>query len=209
MNLRNWLLPKEKIFFVFLEKQIVNVCVGAEFLKKLTGNYRDISGALKKMKKIEHEGDEIVHRFYLQLNETFITPIDQEDLTLLVSLFDDILDRCFAVVNRFHLYQISKMTVEIRSFVKIVNEQLEQIKNAVIKIKKMDQKEIDKCCVEIHRLENFGDELFDRVSAKVFLEEKDIKKIIKLREIYSLLEETVDKCEDAAIAIRGIVIKNI
>jgi len=73
----------------------------------------------------------------------------------------------------------------------------------------MEQKEIDKCCVEVHRLENLGDELFDDVSAKLFLKEDDVKKIIKLKEIYGLLEETTDKCEDAAIAIREIVIKNI
>lgn len=209
MNLRNWLLPKEKIFFVFLEEQIVNVCEGVKLLEKLSRNYRDVASVLKEMKKIEHRGDEIVHRFYLQLNETFITPIDQEDLTTLVSLFDDILDRCFAVMNRLHLYRISKITPEIKRFVGIINEQLAQIEKAVTRIRKMEQEEIDKCCVEIHRLENSGDELFDKVSAKVFLGENDIKKIIKLKEIYGLLEETVDKCEDAAIAIRNIVIRNI
>lgn len=208
MNIRDWLLPQEKIFFEFLEEQIMNVCKGAELLENLSKNYKNVSSVRKKMKQIEKDGDDIVHRFYLKLNNTFITPIDQEDLTALISLFDDILDRCFAVTNRFYLYKIERMTKDAQKFVWLINEQLAQIKRAVLRIKKMERKEIDSCCVEIHRLENEGDEIFDKVQAEIFIKEKDIKLIIKLREIYGLLEETIDKCEDAAIAIRNIVVKN-
>lgn len=209
MGICEWLIPQEKIFFDFLEKQINNVSKGAKFLNKLVKNYKKVGLAHRHMKKIEHDGDNIVHDFYHKLNHTFITPLDYEDLTLLVSLFDDILDRCYAVTNRLYFYKIEKPTPEIKKFISLINKQLSQIENAVKRIRKMEQKEIDRCCVEIHRLENLGDELFDDVTAKLFLKEDDVKKIIKLKEIYSLLEETTDKCEDAAIAIREIVIKNI
>jgi len=209
MGIREWLIPQEKIFFDFLERQINNVCKGAKFLNQLVRDYKNLGLAHRRMKKIEHDGDNIVHEFYHKLDHTFITPLDNEDLTLLVSLFDDVLDCCYAVTNRLYFYKIEKPTPEIKKFVSLINKQLVHIKKAVERIRSMEQKEIDKRCVEIHRLENLGDELFDKVTADLFLKEDDVKKIIKFKEIYGLLEETTDKCEDAAIAIREIVIKNI
>jgi len=208
MNLRDWLIPKEKIFFDCLEKQLENVSKGAEFLGKLVKDYKNLAAAHRQMKKIEHDGDVMVHDFYHKLDRTLITPLDYEDLTLLVSLFDDILDRCYAVSNRLYFYKIEEMTPEIRKFVEVIIIQLNQIEKTIKKIRKMEQKEIDQGCIEIHRLENLGDELLGKVTARLF-EKEDIKVIIKLKEIYSLLEETTDKCEDAALAIRNIVIKNV
>ncbi|MFA5828458.1 MAG: DUF47 family protein [Candidatus Shapirobacteria bacterium] len=209
MNLKDWLLPKEKIFFTYLEEQVDNVVVGADCLQKLTTDYCDVGLSLKQMKKIEHHGDQIVHRFYQKLNQTFITPIDQEDLTTLFSVFDDILDRMYSVVNRLYLYRITEIPPEIGKFVHILVCQLSQIKKAAFRIRKMAGSEIDQCCIEIHRLENTGDQLYDRVSADLFLRENDLKTIIKLREIYSLLEEAIDKSEDAALAIHQVITKNI
>lgn len=209
MGIREWIIPQEKIFFDFLERQIGIVVLGANFLEKLVKNYKNLGAAHKRMKQIEHDGDEIVHEFYHKLGHTFITPLDNEDLTLLVSLFDDILDRCYAVVNRLYFYKIKKPSPEIKRFVVIIIKQLAQIQSAVKRVRKMEKEEIDRCCVEVHRLENYGDELLNRVVADLFEKEEDAKKIIKYKEVYGLLEEITDKCEDAAIAIRGIVIKNI
>lgn len=207
MGIREWLIPQEKIFFDFLDKQISNVFKGAQSLNILVKKNKNLAFYHKKLKKIEHDGDVIVHDFYHKLVRTLITPLDYEDLTLLVSLFDDILDRCYAVTNRLYFYRIKGITPQIKKFVSLIIKQLSQIEAAVKRIRKMDQKEIDRYCVEIHRLENLGDELFDEVNVDLFLE-NDVKKIIKLKEIYALLEETLDKCEDAALAIRDIVIKN-
>lgn len=209
MGIREWLIPQEKFFFDFLERQVSNVSKGAKFLNKLVRNYKNIGLAHKRMKKIEHDGDDIAHEFYHKLDHTFITPFDYEDLTLLVSLFDDILDRCYAVTNRLYFYKIEKPTPDIKKFISIINKQLVHIEKAAKRIRKMEQEEINKCCVEVHRLENLGDEFFDKATANLFLKEHDIKKIIKLKEIYSLLEETTDKCENAAIAIREVVTKNV
>jgi len=209
MSIREWLIPQEKIFFDFLEKQIVNVAKGIKVLYELPQNFKDIPTVYRKIKKIEHDGDTIVHDFYQKLNHTFITPLDHEDLTLLVSLFDDILDNCYAVTNRLYFYKIDELTPELKRFFFLITKQIVQLENTIKRIRKMEQKEIDRYCIEIHRLENLGDHLFDKALANLFEKENDVKKIVKLKEIYKLLEETLDLCEDAAIAIRGIVIKNI
>lgn len=207
MGIREWLIPQEKIFFDYLDKQISNVFKGAKSLNILVKENKNLTFFHQEVKKIEHDGDIIVHDFYHKLNRTLITPLDYEDLTLLVSLFDDILDRCYAITNRLYFYRIKRITPQIKKFVSLIIKQLSQIEAAVKRIRKMDQEEIDRYCVEVHRLENLGDELFDEANADLFLE-NDVKKIIKLKEIYALLEETLDKCEDAALAIRDIVIKN-
>lgn len=208
MGLREWIIPQEKVFFDFLERQIGNVALGAKFLDKLIKNYKNLSSAHNKMKQIEHAGDEIVHEFYHKLDRSFITPFDHEDLTLLVSLFDDILDRSYAVVNRLYYYKIKSPTPGIRKFSAIITKQIVQIQNAVKRMRKMEGKEIDRGCVEVHRLENQGDELLNKSVARLFEQEKDALTVIKLKEIYEILEVITDKGEDAALAIRQIVIKN-
>lgn len=208
MGIREWIIPQEKIFFDFLERQMSCVIKGAEFLSRLVHHYKSIGQAHKRMKQIEHEGDEIVHEFFRKLDHTLITPLDSEDLSSLVCLLDDILDRCYAVVNRLYFYKIEKPTPGIKKFIVLINKQLLQVEQAVSHIRRMDRREIDERCVEVHRLENLGDELSNGLTAELFIKENDIKNLIKLKEIYNLLEETTDKCEDAAIAIREIVTKN-
>lgn len=208
MGIREWIIPQEKIFYDFLERQIKNTLFGANFLNRLVKNYRNLGAAHKRMKQIEHEGDEIVHEFFRKLDHTLITPLDSEDLSSLVCLFDDVLDRCYGVVNRLYFYKIEKPTPGIKKLVVLINKQLLQVEQAVSHIRRMDRREIDERCVEVHRLENLGDELSNGLTAELFIKENDIKNLIKLKEIYNLLEETTDKCEDAAIAIREIVTKN-
>jgi len=208
MSIREWLIPQEKIFFDFLEKQITNVAKGVKVLYESPKDFKSLPAFFKKIKKIEHDGDYIVHDFYQKLNHTFITPLDHEDLTRLVSFFDDILDNCYAVTNRLYFYKIEEPTPELKKFFFLITKQVLQLENATKKIRKMEQKEIDRHCIEVDRLENLGDQLFDRALADLFEKEDDVKKIVKLREIYKLLEDTLDLCEDAAITIREIVIKN-
>jgi len=209
MKIRDWLIPQEKIFFDFLEKQIINVGKGVTFLYESPKDFKNIASYYRKIRKIEHDGDSIVHDFYQKLNHTFITPFDHEDLTKLVSFFDDILDNCYAVANRLHFYKIDEPTPALKKFFFLIDKQVFQLEKATKKIRKMEQKEIDRSCIEVDRLENIGDQLFDKCLAELFEKEDDAKKIMKLREIYKLLEETLDLCEDAAITIKEIVIKNI
>lgn len=206
MGVREWLIPQDQIFFDLLEKESKKILEGAGLLVRLIDNYKNVASARRRIKTIEHDSDEIVHEIYERLNRTFITPIDQEDMTHLVCAYDDVLDLIFGVVNRFYLYPLAKPTPQMKKFSRIIFRQVKELDEAIRRIKKMDQKEIDRRCIEAHRLENLGDETLNQAIVSLF-KEKDSIEIIKQKEIYEFLENATDTCEDVANAIREIVIK--
>ena len=106
MGLRDILIPQEKIFCQLLERESKNVLAGAQALNELILNYDDLAKRRDGIKEIEHQGDEIVHKIYDHLVKSFVTPIDREDISKLASLYDDVLDYIYAVVNRLYLYEI-------------------------------------------------------------------------------------------------------
>ncbi len=162
---------------------------------------------IKKMKLLEHEGDEIVHQMIHKLHKSFITPIDQEDLAKLTSLYDDVLDYIDSVSNRIFMFEIKKPDEIITKFADIIEKQVAEVNNALKQIRKMKQDEIEKSFKKVHSLENIADDLHDD-SIILLFKEKDPIKIIIMKEIYDFLEEITDKCEDVCLVIQDIVLKN-
>ena len=108
MGLKEWLIPQDKLYFNLLEEQASIVLKASELFKEMIDDY-DFSAygvKMQRMHALEHEGDEIVHKIIQKLHKTFITPIDQEDISKLVSSFDDVLDYIDAVANRIFLFKI-------------------------------------------------------------------------------------------------------
>lgn len=207
MGLKEWLIPQEKVFFLLLERESKNVLKGAEILRDLMDNYNDLAERRKALKLVEHETDEIVHEIYEKLNRTFITPIDQEDLTGLASRYDEVIDHIYAVANRLFLYEISEPTQEMKDFADIVVQAVTEIDNAFSNLKKINEREIEHRCIEVDRLENLADELLNDSVAKLFKTGDQIL-IMKLKEIYEFFEKVTDSCEDVCDTIRDIVIKH-
>src|SRR5437667_10809032 len=106
MGLRELLIPREKIFFQLLEEESKNVLAGATAFNELIQHFDHLADKRNLMKDIEHHGDEVVHSIYDRLVKTFITPIDRENISKLASLYDDVLDYIYAVVNRLYLYEV-------------------------------------------------------------------------------------------------------
>lgn len=206
MGLREWIIPQDKAFFDVLEKESANVVEAAKELEETVKNFDAMNERRKRMKDIEHRGDEIVHEIYERINRSFITPIDREDITKLASLYDDVLDFMYAVVNRLVLYQIKSPTVPMVKFAEIVRSSVENIHQAFLFMRKLDKKEIDVKCIEVDRLENEADSLLNESVAELF-KEKDIVTILKLKEIYEYLETVTDKCEDVSFVLRDVTIK--
>ncbi len=206
MGLREWIIPQDKAFFDVLEKESANVVEAAKELEETVKNFDAINERRKRMKDLEHRGDEIVHEIYERINRSFITPIDREDITKLASLYDDVLDFMYAVVNRLVLYEIKSPTVPMVKFAEIVRSSVENIHQAFLFMRKLDKKEIDVKCIEVDRLENEADSLLNESVAELF-KEKDIVTILKLKEIYEYLETVTDKCEDVSFVLRDVIIK--
>ncbi|HEY4657071.1 MAG TPA: DUF47 family protein [Candidatus Bathyarchaeia archaeon] len=206
MGLRGILIPQEKLFFQLLEQESKNVLAGAQALRDLVLGYDHVGDKRGHIKDIEHHGDEIVHSIYDHLAKTFVTPIDREDISKLASLYDDVLDYIYAVANRLYLYEIDAPTEPMRKLTDIVVKCVEEIDFAFASIKKIKAPEIEVRCNEVDRLENEADVILNDSVAYLF-KTMDPIMIMKLKEVYELMETITDKCEDVVQVIRDIVLE--
>jgi len=206
MGLRDLLIPREKIFFQLLEEESKNVLAGAVAFSELIQNFDHLADQRNKIKDIEHHGDEIVHSIYDRLVKTFITPIDREDISKLASLYDDVLDYIYAVVNRLFLYEVDLATEPMRRFADLVLKSVREIDFAFASIQKIKASEIEARCNEVDTLENEADVVLNESVAALF-KTGDAISIIKMKEVYELMETITDKCEDVVQVIRDIILE--
>ena len=206
MGLREILIPREKIFFQLLEEESKNVLAGAVAFNDLIQNYDHLAEKRNKIKDIEHHGDEIVHSIYDRLVKTFITPIDREDISKLASFYDDVLDYIYAAVNRLYLYEIDSPTEPMRRFADLILKSVREIDIAFAGIQKIKASEIETHSTEVDTLENEADVVLNESVAALF-KTNDAISIIKMKEVYELMEAVTDRCEDVVQVIRDIVLE--
>ena len=207
MGFKEWILPQDKIFFRLLEDQAELAVKVAELFQTMIREYDSFNVLIKRMKVMEHEGDELVHEIIQRLHKSFITPIDQEDISKLASLYDDVLDLIDSTANRMHLFKIEKPNQIIKEFVDMIVQQVKEVSAATKQIRKIKQKEIEQRFKAVHSLENEADDLYDYALVELF-NEKDPIKIMMMKDIYDFLEQVTDKCEDVCLVIQDVVIKN-
>jgi predicted phosphate transport protein (TIGR00153 family) len=203
------LFPKQENFFEYFEELANKIEEGGQFFLEMTQK-RDYSEAkVARLKDIEHEADAITHRTYERMHTTFLTPIDREDIYALVNKMDSIMDVIEATAIRIHLYKVKKPDDQIIKQAKILNEAIQKIKGIVHGLRNMkNSKMILDGCVEINTLENAGDVVLRTIMANLFENEKDAIELIKWKDIFYLLEEGIDVCEDVSNIVEGIVLKH-
>ena len=206
MGLRELLIPREKIFFQLLEQESKNVLAGAHALNELIHDFDHLAEMRNKLKEIERQGDDIVHSIYDRLVKTFITPIDREDISKLASLYDDVLDYTYAVANRLYLYEIGSPTEPMKKLTDLVLKSVQEIDFAFASIQRIKAPEVENRIIEVDRLENEADVVLNESVAALFKTEDAIT-IIKLKEVYELMETITDKCEDVVQVIRDIILE--
>jgi predicted phosphate transport protein (TIGR00153 family) len=208
MGIKEWIIPNDKQFFNMLKDESNNVFDGSKALLDMLKHYENISEKKKNIKDIEHKGDNLVHNIFEELNKTFITPIDHSDISLLASSLDDILDRIDGVAIRLVLYDINKPEDNMIFLADALVLQMGELNSAITELHDAKNfEEIKLRCIEVNRLENVADDIHNNSVADLFTR-KDAIEIMKLKEIYECLEHAIDKCEDAADVINGIITKN-
>jgi len=208
MGLKEWIIPQEKHFYEMLEQQADVVVEGAEALMDMVSHFDNVAEKRDKIKDIEHKGDELVHTIATALSKTFVTPIDQEDISKLTSRLDDILDYIEAASHRMWSYEIKTIPPDMVKLTEVIVKGSKEVNHAVKDLRNFKKKnEILNHCIEINRLENTGDDITHVAVADLF-KKYDAVDIIKLKEIYEYLEEATDKCEDAADVIKDVFMKN-
>jgi uncharacterized protein len=183
-----------------------NLYDGAQAMHALLLEMKDIPAGVQKIKDIEHRGDEMTHAIITKLNVTFITPFDREDIHKLASSIDDVLDFINAAADRMLMYKITAAPRPAAELAAIVVRQAEQLSKAVSLLGK-DENVLD-YCVEINRLENDADTVARKAIAELFDREHDPIALIKLKELYEVLETATDKAEDAANVVESVVLKS-
>ncbi len=207
MGILSWIIPQEKHFFDMIEKQSSNVVEGVNALLDMLENYEDIEAKRENIKKIENNGDRMVHDTFAELNKTFITPIDREDISKLVSALDDILDNLEAVSERLVLYEIKKPPLYMIDFAKTLQKASFNVHRGISLLRDLKEaKQIQNYCKEINTLENEGDILLRKATAELFTR-KDPVEIIKFKELYEDMEAAIDRCEDVADVVGDILVK--
>jgi len=200
--------PRNEKFYDLFEKDVNNLAAAAARLVDLFDDYVDTREKANAIKKLERDGDEITHRIIESLHRSFVTPIDREDIALLANSLDDMLDFMEGATKRLFIYRIEELTPRAIEITYIINKVAQELQSAIPMLRNHSRlKQILPHCIEIHRLENEADDLNHAAMSDLFDEETDIKEVLKWRDIYAQLERAVDRGEDVANVLEGIVLK--
>jgi predicted phosphate transport protein (TIGR00153 family) len=200
------LIPRESKFFRMFAEVSQNLTQGTRLLQDILKNPANMEPRLDQLQEIEHRGDEMTHGIITALNQTFITPFDREDIHRLTSSLDDVLDYVNAAGVRLRLYKIKSPPSIAAELAAMIVEQSEELAQGVSLLEK--NKLVLEHCVEVHRLENEADRLSRKAIADLFDNEKDPIQLIKIKELYEVLETATDKAEDAANVLEAVALKS-
>ena len=199
--------PKEREFFDLFEEAAGNILRAADLLDRMLGGYPDRGADLARDILIcEQEGDRITHDIIRRLNETFVTPIDREDIYELASALDDVVDYTEEVSDYLGLYNIEAPMVQAQELARVLHSCARQIAEAMPRLRGF--RDISHYTVEINRLENDGDRITREAIASLFDNGIDPMVDIRWKDIFERLEAAIDSTEHVANILEGVVIKN-
>jgi uncharacterized protein len=201
------LLPREEKFFhYFIEQSQLIRRAALEFREAAEKGPSALREAEVAIAVLEGKGDEVIHEIFTRLNQTFITPLDPEDIHSLGSHLDDVLDGIEDSIHRIVAYRIDPIPPTVIEVCRVIEE------CGVTLVKAFEALNAEKPlldhCIEINRLENKADHLVRAAIADLFDKETNPIVLIKLKEIYEFLEQTTDCCEDVADALQNVIVKN-
>jgi predicted phosphate transport protein (TIGR00153 family) len=204
------LLPKEGRFFDLFNAHAAQIVRAAHELAALMQNYAEREQHARVIDDAEHAADRITAETIRLLHKTFITPLDRDQIHQLVNAMDDICDLIQDTTETLSLYDIRAITPETARLADIGVKCCERVKDVVELLGRQDGnfEAIIKTCEEIDRLESDADRVMRSAMSKLFREEQDVREIIKMKEIYELLEAVTDRCLDVANLAEGISLEN-
>jgi predicted phosphate transport protein (TIGR00153 family) len=204
------LLPHDEKFYTFFEQSAQNLVDASKVLGELkTGSAADHLETVRRIHELEHKGDNVAHQIFAELNATFVTPFDREDIHVLTSALDDIMDYIDGAAARFVLYKLKACPPEMAQLIEILQGSVNELQKGVFLLRDFRKSdELQKVLQRVNEYENEADTVFQGAIASLFENEKDAIQIIKLKEIYVGLETATDKCEDAANVMETFLIKH-
>jgi len=204
-----FLVPKEEKFFDHFEQLADKIEKGGQLFLDILDNFEHSEAKVSTLKEIEHEADKITHQIYAKMHQTFLTPLDREDIYALANKMDSILDIIEASAVRLYLYKVKSPANEIKELALTLKKAIALVKIIVHALRNKKNSEMAiKTCVEINTLENEGDYILRQAIARLFEREKDAIELLKQKEILERVEEGLDTCEDVSNIVEGIILKH-
>jgi predicted phosphate transport protein (TIGR00153 family) len=214
MNIDSFLkffVPKDHSFFPLFESDAQNLVKAAEFLKELMASAEigEHERLYKEIRNVEHIGDEITNKTYEQLNKSFITPFDREDIHELTANIDDVVDSINGIARRICLYRPKKMMPIYKEMAELVYDGAKEIEAAIhcLKDPVANKEKISRACGIVTAIEHKADEIYFTGISELFEKEEDPKELIKNNKILEMLERCVDEEEDVTDTLKAILIK--
>jgi predicted phosphate transport protein (TIGR00153 family) len=205
-----FLLPRDDKFLNYFEQAADNLKKGGELYARLSkvSSRVELISLRDEIKRIEHVGDELTHKIFEELNLSFITPFDREDIYELAKGIDDVLDLMDHVADLLLLYQIDKLENDVALLLTVVNRAITEIHHSMFLLRQMNYDSVREHIVRVHEMENEGDRLYRFLMGKLFSEEKDAILVLKYNSLFNEMEHAIDKCEDLMNSIESIMLKN-
>jgi predicted phosphate transport protein (TIGR00153 family) len=214
MNIDKFLkffVPKDHSFYPLFEEDAKNLVKASELLNEMLSseNYEDHERIYQQIKDVEHIGDEITDRAYIQLNKSFITPFDREDIHELTANIDDVVDSINGVGRRICLYKPKNLLPVYRQMAEMIVEAAKQIQIGIhcLNDAAANKKEITQACDMVKAIEHKADDYYFVAVSELFEKEKDPAELMKNNKILEILERCVDEEEDVTDTIKAILIK--
>ena len=200
------LMPRKGIFFVLFTQHAENALEAAQALEKLVTDFTRLEDKVRDIHAIEHYGDKLTHQIIQELNGTFVTPLDREDIVGLASKIDDVTDVCYDVAEMISLYKVGAIRP---AAVRQVQTLVQAAQEVVVVMRDLEKlRGLEPHWIKVHTLENEGDAIFREAVADLFARTTDPVEVIKWKDIHGLIEVAVDRCEDVANIVEMIVVKH-
>jgi uncharacterized protein len=200
------LTPRRDTFYPMFAESGQNLMTGAALLKELLGAAPSERKVIaEKMRATERAGDELTHAIMRELNASFVTPFDREDIYRLASSLDDVMDFMEAAVDLVVLYQIGELPAEVADQVDVIERAAELTAAAMLKLRSM--KDLSEFWIELNRLENQADQIYRQLLGRLFGGEFDALTVMKIKEVVDQLEAAADAFEHVANTVETIAVK--
>jgi predicted phosphate transport protein (TIGR00153 family) len=203
------IFPKNYRFYDLFEQVAAQLVKASETMTDMLDHFENVDMKTARLKEIEHDSDNLTHDIYTLVNQTFVTPLDREDIAALAQTMDDVVDYIEAAGTAIKIFGISAPTPASRGLADLARLQCLQLQKAIPMLRVKSQlKGILDLAKEINRLENEADTLYLSAMADLFTGEMSTTDIIKWRDVYEYLEESTDSCENVAHVLESIVLKH-
>ena len=205
------LLPRQDLFFHLFEEIAGKMTEAAKVFDELAAakGREQFEGIAGRLKPIETAADHICHRLYQELDRTFVTPIDREDIAALTSALDNVIDGMEHAAAFAALYRFDALTEPMRRMVQITTKSVAELVRTIGHLRKFtDPEAIREQTVAVHTLENEADLVYRKAVAALFSDDMPAKELVRQKDMLFSLEAGVDQCEDAMDVIRSVVVKN-